>query len=198
MRRMIISFALAIVSVLPASGEEAKASTSPVCITRNQVFSAIREALRQSPLERLEFNENHIDIPEVRCASRSPQLEATNVSYDSKSRTLECRLRCARGGCLPFYARVTTTQPTSPLRSQSLRISRRDRLNKQAVSPTLKAGDLVTLSIVTPVIRISLPVRCLQSGAIGETVRVRDPQANKVFLARIESKTRLALVGGLQ
>ncbi len=198
MRAALITIALALVFTLPAVGKEAKASTFPVCITRNQVFSAIREALRQSPLEVLEFNADQLDIPEVRCASRSPQLKATSVTYDSKSGAIESRLQCAGRSCLPFYIRVTATQSSVPLASQSLRISEPNRVTKQHPSPILRVGDAATLSVATPAMRISLPVRCLQSGGIDDIVRVRDPQTNKVFVARIESKTRLALVGGLQ
>ncbi len=195
MRKTIISCPLLLVSVLSGMNYAADSPIAQPFINTHEVFLALRDAVDQSPLAKLDFKEEQIQLPLVRYRSE-PQIQVTRLSYDPKRNLLESRLRCTHGGCLPFYVKVLAEPPSPTIARQNVGFGAGTRIaQRHAFPPLVKAGDTATLGIITPAFHISLPVRCLQPGNVGDTIRVRDPQNQRVLTARIESKTRLTLAG---
>lgn len=97
------------------------------------------------------------------------------------------RLACRNaGGCLSFYASVSSSTP--------LRCGVRQRASGQLVQPrvpVIRPGDRATLAIHRERSLIQVAVVALESGAIGSNIRVATPDYKQVFHGEVVSSGRL-------
>ena len=125
----------------------------------------------------------------------SAALEVTAVSWNRSGNDLEFRLRCVeRNACSSLLVRVVAPPGFSG-------DSRLDSVvHNPATAPGLplnrpvlvKAGEAAILSTQSGGISISLQVIALQRGALGQTVRARDPSSKRIFEARVVGVETLA------
>ncbi len=129
----------------------------------------------------------------------SPALAAGPLEHQSAAeRTGSIRLHCAREGeCLPFYVLVHLdgSAPATASDAVSQRAAKRNdptttaagtaatviRPNAAAAgnlsqqnpaAPVLRSGERVSMLIDSGLLHLRFPVTCLQSGAVGSTIRV--------------------------
>lgn len=172
-------------------------------VTQRQVRATLMESLRGTNLEALNFSEADVVVSAVPVKVPAPDLQVVRVTADPKRGVIDARLRCLRQECLPFCASVRpVTLPTS-VNGQpfsilmSPRTERSGRLSK-ARPPLVSAGDAAKLFVVTPGIRISIPVICLQPGGVGQFIRLRAVTTGKVLMGKVESKGVLSSQGAGQ
>lgn len=128
---------------------------------------------------------------EMLCAVSSrfpdPALEVMTVSRISPTEA-KVRMRCRhKNSCLPFlvvlHSSVAETKEKAGTAGGSV----------TAVSPlvnqsqiTIRSGKRVTLLSESGGVRITLPVICLQNGALGQQIRVISADHKKAYVARVE------------
>ena len=61
-----------------------------------------------------------------------------------------------------------------------------------------KSGSPVSLIVAGEGFRITLPVICLQPGALGQRIRVRDPAGTRILIAEVVSAETLRAVPDLK
>jgi hypothetical protein len=114
-----------------------------------------------------------------------PVLEAMKIEplTGDTSRVL---MRCAdRSVCIPFYVAVSGLAPGDRLPEQ-LSGGRVSVFSKLAGGPIIvKRGSKATLEIVAPEMVITVPVVCLQSGRLGEQIKVSAVDQKNTYLGEI-------------
>jgi hypothetical protein len=100
---------------------------------------------------------------------------------------MKVRMNCANAECLPFFVAVQWGQnvPTPAAFAGAA--------SKQIV---LHAGSTATLILDNDHVHIKLPVICLESGAIGQTIRVASKDHKLTFSAQVGDPA--ALKGTIQ
>ena len=150
-------------------------------ITRNQVT----EALRQDGLTS--------DPGQVRLAARvvasvsQPELEV--VSMTAKSDQLHLRMACAgRAECLPFFATLAMPSQAAALAAQEHWLagsSRNEDVGHAMKLTAVHNGSRLTMLLSGSHLHIKMPVICLSSGNLGQTVRVAGLDRKQVYAAEV-------------
>jgi hypothetical protein len=105
------------------------------------------------------------------------------------------RVDCAaRSDCLPFH--VVLLSPSTGVRNRAgderLRaaVQARDASTqtKQVRAPLARSGDRMRLVEERPGMRLQARVVCLESGALGDAIRVRNLATHRVLLATVAGK----------
>jgi len=135
-------------------------------------------------------------------ANGDPTLEVTGMERDRRGGVLQFRLRCASPAhCSNFLVRVPLpnahTSAISVVRSSSATEETGDT-GKSAKKPLMtgasrcpacaglaQAGQTATLILENENIRITLLVICLERGALGQRIRVREARGQRVFVAEV-------------
>jgi hypothetical protein len=120
-----------------------------------------------------------LSVPQPGHAANKILISGSNL-LGSK---LLVRLRCDPVfSCREFYATLTYANTEEAMRAHNqLQDSFHRRTEKNRT--VIRAGDRVSLLLEVGRVRLRLPVEVLNSGAIGESVRVRDRQSQKVLQA---------------
>lgn len=144
-----------------------------------------------SLLEQAGIGANYkLSVPTVGTAVESPQLQVEAKSLAGNA--LRLRIGCGIANqCLPFYVvlRFGSAEQAEEIAGlivaqRRLGSHRRTVIAKRA--PLLvHGGSLAKLEVVSGGVRLFLYVRCLQSGAAGETVRARDEETHRNYLAQV-------------
>ena len=124
-------------------------------------------------------------------AVASPMLEIQSV-VSSDQHSAQLRIACRdRSECLSFYATATWSQNAQALVSTAVS---KPQVSSAPVKPptedvpaAARAGDHAILLIDSDRIHISVHVVCLQSGGIGERIRVATPDHRQAFEAEVVS-----------
>ena len=132
--------------------------------------------------------------------SENPVLEVMGTAIDPRRRLLEFRLRCQNpAACGSFLAEMRLPQEQPPALPEPPRSFSRPsprllavaeyapaRLKAATIRPPVEQpGDTATLVLESGGIRISLPAVCLQSGALGQTIRVRAAGGHHMFYGEV-------------
>lgn len=163
-------------------------------VSYDQVSAAIRNELAKTGFEKITFDKDDLSFIEVPLRSQSATLHIVRITIDIKERILQARLRCAENECLPFIATVNLIDEPQFSRSRYVVLDSSLQRGKQK---TIHAGEKALFRTTVPGVSISMWVRCLQSGAIGEMIRVLDPSTKRVFMGRIQGEG-LVSAGGEQ
>jgi Chaperone for flagella basal body P-ring formation len=161
---------------------------------RGRLLGALRSALVQQRLEGIHFDESAISFPLIEGNSN---IRITRMTFDPTNNLLEARVQCEKRGCLPFYVRV---QPVSvreglPARTVVVLPAKGDRAAPRG-GKLVKAGQSAMLVVNRPGLRISIPVVCLQSGAVGEVIRARTAGNGSMLMGRVRGKGLLSGMDG--
>ena len=170
--------------LIVGSGLLARASGTPerATITRGQIVNAL-------VTNGIHVSEGQVyPLAEITASGPgAPRLEVVSVRPQNGN-TANVRLKCANTRlCLPFYVLIHWQDPDQvkdALLSGHLRtLSSAETLSREEM--LVKSGRTATLVLERENSRITMPVLCLQSGARGQSVRVRSKDSNKVYLATV-------------
>lgn len=128
-------------------------------------------------------------LSDVVARSGPPTLKVESIEPWGTDR-LRVRLSCVLPGeCLPFYVSISlarTPQARAPRLVVGL-FSSRPELRVQAKEQiVVRAGASALLLLEGPQIHIQLSVTCLESGSVGQTIRVVDSERHP-YLAKVGS-----------
>jgi hypothetical protein len=124
------------------------------------------------------------------------ELHVTSVHAGYSPGTWLLRIDCSwRSDCLPFHAILRS--PTASLRGQSAAALPAQVANqpselpgkpKPLRSPLARSGDHVLLVEERSGMRLQVPAVCLQSGGLGDEIRVQNLATRRVLLATVAGK----------
>ncbi len=150
-------------------------------IGRGQIAAAMNEAgLRVS-------TEQIILLTNIVATSRTPKLHVQSVQHWGDH---QLRVRCAclgPGECLPFFVSVSGQDPDSlPSLQENSAVA-----NPKQMPVAVRSGTSAVLLFDTDRTHISIPVVCLESGAVGSMVRVESKDHRRTFVAEVVSQAVL-------
>ena len=180
MRRTLAkSFALFVALLFTATGVRADDNPRKP-ISREWILSAlIASGVQIAPgqLEPLSSVSATVPNPRLRVVS----LEMLDGESD------RARLQCeGTDTCLPFYVLVHWGQPGDEQAGiPGRRVKTRSRSGLRPEDVLVRSGKAAVLVFEGEHVRMTLPVKCLQSGSRGQRVRVISKELRKVYLARV-------------
>lgn len=180
----------------------AKASCSEI---EAFVFHALRQRTDSEPADRTADSWNisgELDCGRAGRVPRAAPLELIRVFWDPALRTWEYSLRCVHpSDCVPFLVRKiqvrqiqarqiqlqqdSNTAKPSALASTGF-ASLRER-PEPAAPPVVRVGQAATLFWEQDGIRATVPVICLDHGAVGTLIRARTKNGNRILRAEVVS-----------
>ena len=175
-------------------------------------FAAWRPVLAQSPASSLQskvavavardlqFNSDQqggqlqILAPPAMSLPAGAKLHVVSVRGGFSPGSWLVRMACtARSDCLPFHVMLRSTGPEvrnpvgDPL-SAAVQSRNLTAGVKQVRVPLAHSGDHMLLVEERPGLRLQARVVCLESGALGDAIRVRNLATHRVLLATIAGK----------
>ena len=183
MIRANLVLALAVPALL---AQEARVPFSPV--TRQEVWQAVAGELRGRGLheEQLPHAED-LDLPIAVPAAEGRTLRIAAICWDAGLERIEFRLECREPGqCIPFLAYLRTSERTI---AGSCRSGYRPA-SAQPKKVVVRTGERALVVLVTNRLRLTASVICLERGAEGEIIRVKN-QDGHIFRARIAAPALL-------
>jgi hypothetical protein len=173
-QRLGKSFAVFSVLLLAGAGVLLRADNNPrTPISRESILRAMDSSGMKIAPDQLE------PLSDVTAAERNPQLRVVRVEVldgESDRALLQCE---HHNVCLPFYVVVHRDAFTD---------GRETKPARRALPPEallVRGGKAAVLVIEGDYIRMTMPVLCLQSGGLGQRVRVLSKDTKKTFLARV-------------
>jgi flagellar basal body P-ring formation chaperone FlgA len=161
---------------LAAAALPVMAATARVAINPAQVAGAISNAgIKISP-------EQVTLLADVVANQADPTLVVESMERWGDNR-MKVRMNCANSECLPFFVAVQwgQTEPTPAA------FTNRGSVGASAsLKPiVLHAGSAATLILDSDHVHIKLPVICLESGTVGQTIRVASKDHRQTFTAQV-------------
>ena len=160
----------------PATGCEA--------VTSEQIAAAISGAGVITSAQQVTL------FTKVVARTNSPVLRVQSMEPLSDHRMM-VRLNCSNvAECVPFYVTIRTsdegaTQLSSVAPVEFQPPARLTPSKTEASSPVLRSGASATLLLEGDHMSIQLPVVCLDSGAIGQTIRVASKDRRQTYTAQV-------------
>jgi hypothetical protein len=170
-------------------GEDAQ-PTALAPVTRDEVRQTIADELRQRGLSEPQLPRNEdIDLPSAIPAPLHRMLRISSIGCDAGRNRAEFRIECrAQGQCLPFLVYVRMERNLLP---ELCRPGSRTSAAKPArLAPVVRTGERATVIFVGSRLRLAAQVTCLEHGAEGEVIRVRNEDGH-VFRARVSGPALL-------
>lgn len=164
---------VAFVSVMPAVSQTGAAAPSNLAQRVVDALALTGIVVGPQQIELLSGTHN---------ARESERVRVVSVT-DSTAGTAKVKLRCPDNhDCLPFYVLVHSLARTGV---GSARMAAPPVVGAGSAQNVIRGGDRATLVLESPDSRMSFPVICLQSGALGQTIRVASPNRRQVFDAEV-------------
>jgi hypothetical protein len=178
---------LVLVALVPALlAQEARLPFPPV--TREEVWQAVAGDLRERGLREDQLpRAEDLDLPVAVPAAEGRTLRVAAVCWDAGLGRVEFRLECREPGqCIPFlaYGRTAERMIAGSCRSGSR--SATSQRKKVAV----RVGERAMVILVANRLRLTTSVICLERGAEGEIIRVKN-QDGHIFRARVTAPALL-------
>ncbi|MGD0481739.1 MAG: flagella basal body P-ring formation protein FlgA [Terracidiphilus sp.] len=123
-------------------------------------------------------------LTEVVATRPAPALKLRSVEKIGSDR-LSARMECIQNDeCLPFFVAIQTGRESE---EQSAAIGTRYSLTgiTPRAAAVVRAGTTVNLFLDGEHIHIRIPVKCLESGAPGQAIRVEDKSHRLVYTAQV-------------
>jgi len=172
-RRLIFEWFAAAVAVLPAMAASTRYAITPGLVAATMNRAGIQISADQVTL-----------MAGVVATTPAPILKVSSVERLDNQRVL-ARLECKHSEeCLPFFVSLGAGRPSN---AQGAPISP-DLLSAglaTAAKTVVKKGSAVRLMLEGNHIHIGLSVVCLESGALGQTIRVTDKSHRMVYTAEV-------------
>jgi flagella basal body P-ring formation protein FlgA len=165
-----LSTVLAFSAVMPA------AMSQPVVARIPDPIQQVVDALAQAGVV---VAPNQIELLSgIRSTKESASVQVVSTS-NSSAGTVKVKLRCQDNHeCLPFYVLVHSfDKPTLG----GARLKAVSAAEADAPQNIIRGGEHATLVLESADSRMSLPVICLQSGIVGQTIRVASPDHRQLF-----------------
>lgn len=190
-----IGILLAIVSCAFLIAQNPRALLTPV--TREEVWQAVVGELRQRGVrdEQL-LTLDEIELPAAVPATASRTLRVSIVCWDADLERAQFQLECRHPGeCVPFLAYAEAARSTAmgseKIAGSACRAASQRRATTSAPRKDLiRVGDRATVVFRGSQLNLTALVTCLERGAEGAIVRVRN-QDGQVFRARVAAPARL-------
>jgi hypothetical protein len=161
---------LAVVLCTVAAG-----SAAPATITKQQVIAALNAHGFSISPEQVNF------LADPLATRPDAVLEMLSIEHWGAGR-LSVRMGCRqREECVPFYVAVDPTNPDLQSPAQSLPVVRQT----SRTPPVVRAGERAMLQIDRDKLHITMPVICLESGAVGGRIRVATSDHKQVYRAEV-------------
>jgi hypothetical protein len=130
-------------------------------------------------------------LADVAAATPDPTLMVESMERWGDHRT-KVRMSCANSECVPFYVAVQWEQAEPAAAAFGGRAATTAVPAKPAAGAVvLRAGATATLLLESDHVHIQIPVVCLESGAIGQTIRVATRDRRQTFMAQVGDPTPL-------
>ena len=99
---------------------------------------------------------------------------------------MKVRMNCANAECVPFYVAIQWRQ-TEPIPAAFANRAAAGGVTTKATpgAVVLRAGSTAILMLEGDHVHIQLPVVCLESGAVGQTIRVASRDHKQTFVAQV-------------
>jgi len=154
-------------------------------ITRDEVAQALSHAgIATGP--------NDVSLAaSVVASTANPEVEVLDLQLvrGEVDQRLWIRLACRKSGaCLPFYASLAWDGSVPKLSNES-RFTLREASQNSRSAPTVSSGARMSMVIPSSRSRIQLSVVALQSGNIGQVIRVASPDRKQFYQAEIMGAT---------
>jgi hypothetical protein len=98
--------------------------------------------------------------------------------------TFKVRMRCQNNECLPFYVLLRGVNFSEEQTRQQFPRRIVNQVNPKS-RRVVRSGERVTLIVEGKDLRITLPVICLQNGALGQKIRVSSSDHKKIYIAEV-------------
>ena len=138
----------------------------------------------------LDAGSARITMPVVLSRVEHPALRL--IAQAQRGRSVRVRIDCEkRVECPPFYAEIDFL---SNVRAEQFLAQARSvsvQPQKRLVPPIVQSGSMAELEIRMRAIRLLFHVRCLEAGAKGDVIRVRDESTKRIYRARVVDKNHL-------
>ena len=166
-------------------------------VTRDEVWQAVTRELRQRGVrEEQMLRLEEIDLPAAVPAAASRTLRVSMVCWDADLERAQFQLECREPGhCIPFLAYAEAGRSTAMGEQRIAGSSCRSgsRLGPAVSAPhkdLIRVGDRATVVFRGSQLNLTALVTCLERGAEGAIVRVRN-QDGQIFRARVSAPARL-------
>jgi hypothetical protein len=186
---------LALTAGVLAFGQNTRPLLTP--IHRDEVWQAVTTELRQRGVrEEQLLAVEEIELPSTVPAAASRTLRVSMVCWDADLGRAQFQLECREPGqCVPFLAYAdaarSTAMGSARIAGSACRTALRHRSGSPPPSKTvIRTGDRATVVFRGDQLNLITPVTCLERGAEGSIIRVRN-QDGKIFRARVAAPARL-------
>ena len=166
-------------------------------VNRDEVWEAVTAELRQRGVrEEQLLTVEEIELPSAVPAAASRTLRVSMVCWDADLGRAQFQLECREPGqCVPFLAYAdaarSTAMGSARIAGSACRTASQRRNGSATQSKTMiRTGDRATVVFRGDQINLITPVTCLERGAEGSIIRVRN-QDGKIFRARVSAPARL-------
>jgi flagella basal body P-ring formation protein FlgA len=161
---------LAFAAMVPAAVSEPAVARTPSQAQR--VVDALRLAGVVVAPDQIEL------LSGIRSTKESASVQVVSTS-NSSAGTVKVKLRCQDNHeCLPFYVLVHSLDKPNVARARPQAVPAVETSVPQNI---IRGGEHATLILESPDSRMNLPVICLQSGVVGQTIRVASPDHRQLF-----------------
>jgi hypothetical protein len=175
-------------------------------LVRRAAWIAQREAIRDAIGRFLQAKSDGSNLPDsvlqapgdIAATQEDAVLQVVGMARDLRGDGSEFRLRCVPpAACRRFVAHVVEVEGASSSLLSALppRVDRASQEKPEAAKKTVpilaKAGSRATLLLESGNMSISLPVICLEPGALLQTIRVLDTGSHRVLRAEIVGAGKL-------
>ena len=189
----LLTIVLALCAFL--SAQTARPPFTP--ISRAEVWQAVTIELRQRGVREEQLLQvEEIDLPAAVPAAASRTLRVSMVCWDADLERAQFQLECREPGqCVPFLAYAnagrSTAMGSEKIAGSSCRAPSRPRAATSAVhKDVIRVGDRATVVFRGSQLQMTALVTCLERGAEGAIVRVRNADG-QIFRARVSAPARL-------
>ena len=171
---------------------------SPISSLQHEVAVALTRDLQTNVEERT--SELRILAPPGIVLPAQAKLHVVSVRSGFSPGSWLVRMDCsARVDCLPFHVVLHSTALDANELASAGRISASARRPvtgptdrwRQGSSPIARSGDRMLLIEERPGMRLEARVVCLESGALGDAIRVRNLSTHRVLLATVTGKAEV-------
>jgi len=176
---------------------EVAAPRTPV--TREEVRQAVRrESQAQGLGDEPWPSAEEIELPVAVAATAERSLRVTAACWDSGRERVQFRIECREPKqCMPFlaYARMKSASQKDPMVVVSCRTASPTKASSRRPEPriVLQSGDQASVVFIGRRLRLTAEVTCLERGAEGEIIRVRNREG-RTFRARVSGPGLLRAV----
>lgn len=192
---VIVVFGIAIASCAAVYAQSARPLLTPV--NREEVWQAVTGELRQRGVrEEQLLRVEEIELPAAVPAAANRTLRVSMVCWDADLGRAQFQLECRQPGqCVPFLAYAdagrSTAMGSEKIAGSSCRAGSRPRAFASVPHKDLiRVGDRATVVFRGSQLHLTALVTCLEHGAEGAIVRVRN-QDGQIFRARVSAPAQL-------